>query len=215
MTITRRELLKDGVIAAASALPLANLISESGLFSSKTETPELQGATRVWFNNHMYDFGLTNVQITLGLSQWIKTNSKGVHFDIGERYFSVVTSYRDPQDPPQDPQRGEWRMCNATNLFNLDADRAEGWEIHRQRAMGLLDILPSHAVRSNHLKVFRYDYQQALREQASAVAATRVIKFIRICERFACIIGRMTPPDQIIVETYPELASGQAVHGSH
>lgn len=212
MTITRRELMKEGIIAAASALPLANLVSESELFASKTKTPKPQKAARIWLNNHKYNFGLTNVQITLGLSQWIKTNSKGVHFDIGERYFSTVTSYRYPQDP----QRGEWyRMCNATYLFNLDADRAEGWEIHRQRAMELLDILPCHAARPNHPKGFQYDYQQALREQASAAAVTRAIMFIRTCKRFARIIERMTPPDQIIVETYPELASDQAGHGSH
>lgn len=199
MTITRRELLKDGVIAAASSLPVVNLISESELCSSKTETPKPQKATRIWFNNHKYNFRLTNIQVTLRFSQCVKTNAKGVHFKIGDRYFSMMTSYRDPQ-------RGEWyRMCGATYSFNLDA---EGWQLHRQRAMELLGASTLELGR-------RYPYPTGDETPEQAAIVVRATAFTGTCERIARIIERMTPPDQIIVETYPELALDQAGHGSH
>lgn len=211
MTSTRRELLKQSVLAAVSALPLTNLASK--LFASKTKAP-IQGSVRVWLNNYKYNFELDRVRVSLELFQQIRTDEKGVHFKIGDRQLKVVVGYREPQNP----QPGEWQhRGDVTFLFNLDT---EGWEIHRQRAMELLGTLPVHVAKSgSDLIATQYEYHRDRRVHVSALSVTRAFIFTHTCERYARIIEGMTFPDQISIEaypeTYPELSPDQAGHGSH
>lgn len=212
MTITRRELMKEGIIAAASALPLVNLITESKMFFDEaTETTEPSELDRLCHNHHTYHFEVFGVRVILELSQWVATNRKtGIHKKpVGGRILVVANECLGGECLGGEYRKNEW--ASIRRLFYLDSS-LDYWRDQRAEALEALQNLPVEIVRSEHPLGFQYDYQAQLdlHEQVSPAAVNRALTFIYICGRFVRIIERMTPPDQIIVETYPELASDQA-----